>query len=295
MRILFIGTVKFSYNAFKTLLEEKANVVGLVTKASSKFNADFEDLSGLAEEYNIPYTFYAKSKFEEYRQFIFDKKPDIIYCFGWSHILTKDIFDFPKYGTVGFHPASLPNNRGRHPIIWALALGLKQTASTFFLMNEGADTGDIISQETVEINEADIADDLYTRIQSTALDQIKSFTKQMSENNGEIEKITQDPNEGNYWRKRGKNDGKLDFRMTSESIYNLVRALTKPYVGAHIELGEKDVIVWKAEKVKFSMPNFEPGKVLKADENGVLVKTSNGAILLTEHEFESLPKVNSYL
>ena len=52
---------------------------------------------------------------------------------------------------MGYHPAELPYNRGRHPIIWALALGLKSTASTFFYMKEGADDGDIISQEIVKL------------------------------------------------------------------------------------------------------------------------------------------------
>ena len=63
--------------------------------------------------------------------FITEKSPDVIYCFGWSHILSKKILKLPPYGVVGFHPAELPNNRGRHPIVWALFLGLKKTASTF--------------------------------------------------------------------------------------------------------------------------------------------------------------------
>jgi len=59
----------------------------------------------------------------------------------------KESLDLPHLGVIDFHPAALPANRGRHPIIWALVLGLQETASTFFFMDEGADSGDIISQE----------------------------------------------------------------------------------------------------------------------------------------------------
>lgn len=70
-------------------------------------------------------------------KFIRECNPDIIYCFGWSQLIKSEILNIPKLGVIGNHPAELPKNRGRHPIIWALALGLKQTASTFFIMNEG--------------------------------------------------------------------------------------------------------------------------------------------------------------
>ena len=56
-------------------------------------------------------------------------KPDLIFCFGWSSLIKKQILDIPKIGTLGFHPALLPKNKGRHPIIWSLVLGLKKTAS----------------------------------------------------------------------------------------------------------------------------------------------------------------------
>ena len=60
------------------------------------------------------------------------------------------ILDLAPLGIIGFHPAALPRNRGRHPIVWALVLGLEETASTFFFMDKGADTGDILSQEKIK-------------------------------------------------------------------------------------------------------------------------------------------------
>lgn len=63
--------------------------------------------------------------------FISSLNPDIIYCFGWSKLLSPEIFCLAPKGVIGFHPTKLPHNRGRHPIIWSLVLGLEETASTF--------------------------------------------------------------------------------------------------------------------------------------------------------------------
>lgn len=295
MKIVFIGTVEFSYLALETLIEMNAEVVGVVTKSVSKFNSDFYNLTPLCEENNIPYIYYSKDTKEDCEEFIFDKKPDVIYCFGWSHILNRRVFDFPTYGTIGYHPADLPNNRGRHPIIWALFLGLNETASTFFFMDEGADTGDIVSQEKILISDNDTAQTVYTKLKKVAVNQIKRLTIELAENDGKVTRIFQNKNEGNYWRKRGKKDGEIDFRMSSKAIYNLVRALTRPYVGAHINYQGEDIIVWKVEEVPVALDNLEPGLVLENDGNIIVVKCYDNAIKIVDHEFSDLPKKGEYL
>lgn len=295
MKILFIGTVDFSYRALDVLLENNKNIVGVITKKKSKFNSDFKDLTPLINQYNIDVLYKDEYGEKDLVNFIRNKKPDIIYCFGWSHILSSEILNIPSYGVIGFHPAELPNNRGRHPIIWALFLGLKQTASTFFFMDEGADTGDIISQEKVNISKFDTADSLYEKIINVGLKQILVFTKKLDKNNGNIDRVVQNKNEGNSWRKRGRIDGKIDFRMTTDAILNLVRALTKPYVGAHIEYKGEDVKVWKAEKESTKKTNYEPGKVLKIEGKSIVVKTYDAAIKITEHNFKEILKVGEYL
>jgi len=294
MKILFIGTVEFSYRALSSLLENDYDVVGLITKKVSKYNADFYDLTPLAEQYDVPLIYRNKDNEAELISFITEKSPDVIYCFGWSHILPNNILKLPSYGVVGFHPAELPNNRGRHPIIWALFLGLKQTASTFFIMDEGADTGDIISQEIIKI-ENDNAATTYNKIIDAAIKQILVFSKELQNNKGDIPRIIQDKDEGNSWRKREKDDGEIDFRMSSQAIVNLVKSLTKPYVGAHIEFDAEDVVVWKAIEEQTIHYNFEPGKVLDVEGNEIIVKTYDGAIRILEHEFNKLPVKGDYL
>lgn len=294
MRIFFIGTVQFSHAVLELLIKEKANIVGVATKAASDFNADFADLTPLCEKYNIPLKYAKDINHPNNVQFIRSTNPDIIYCFGWSSLLKKETLNLPRLGVIGFHPAALPENKGRHPLIWALALGLTETASSFFVMNENADDGNIIAQEKIKIEYEDDAASLYKKMTKAALKQVLVFTKQIQQT-GTLTYIKEN-GQGNHWRKRGKADGRIDFRMSSEAIYNLVRALARPYVGAHIEVKGEDIVVWKTRVEKFEKKNIEPGKVLEVKDNTILIKTYDGAIRLMEHEFGGrLPLENDYL
>jgi methionyl-tRNA formyltransferase len=293
MKIFFIGNVVSSYLALDRLIAIKADIVGVATKAASPFNTDHTDLTPLCTDNDIPYKLVNDINHPNNVAFIRNLKPDVIYCIGWSNLIKEEILNLPSIGVVGFHPAALPYNRGRHPIIWALALGLKKTASTFFFMDLQADTGDIISQKGITITNEDNAASLYDKIMVSALNQVEEITFQIQTNT--LIRTPQDTKLGNVWRKRGKADGEIDFRMNSISIYNLVRALTKPYVGAHIVFDAKDVIVWNTAIDFCDNDNIEPGKVLSVENNTVKVKTADGAILITKHEFDNLPTVGSYL
>lgn len=293
MKSIFIGSVEFSEQALKKMIDLGVDIKGVITKEASSFNSDFVDLSKLALKFNIPYLFTKDINSLEVSDWIRKKEPDVLFCFGWSQLLKKEILDIANIGVVGYHPAKIPENRGRHPLIWALALGLKETASTFFIMDEGADSGDIISQKSFKIDYEDYAEDVYKKMTRTALDQIEEFLPNLISN--EIERVSQDLSSGNKWRKRGKEDGKIDFRMSSSNIYNLVRALSKPYVGAHLVHEGSDIKVWRTNPVDFQNKNIEPGKILDIKKENILVKTGDAAIWLLDHEFSKIPQVNSYL
>ncbi|WP_107695723.1 formyltransferase family protein [Campylobacter concisus] len=293
MKILFIGAVEFSYKSLEKLIELNAEIVGVCTKKVSNFNSDFADLTPLCNKANIPLKYVDNINSNENIDWIRSLSPDIIFCFGWSNLIKKDLLGLPKMGVVGYHPALLPKNRGRHPLIWALALGLNVSGSTFFFMTEGADDGDILSQEEVEIFYEDDAKSLYNKVSNVALKQIETFLPKLQNNSFKV--IKQNNDLANTWRKRGKVDGKIDFRMTSRAIYNLVRALTKPYIGAHVEYNGQDVSIWKVEEVEFDQNNIEFGKVLENDGKGIVVKTYDKAIKIIDHNFKELPKVGDYI
>ncbi|PHO11966.1 methionyl-tRNA formyltransferase [Malaciobacter marinus] len=293
MKIVFIGTVEFSRKALQKLINIDAEVVGVCTKEKSTFNSDFADLTPLCNENSIPYKFVADINSKESIEWIQSLNPDIIFCFGWSNLIKKNLLKLSPMGVIGYHPAKLPQNRGRHPLIWALALGLKKSASTFFFMDEGADSGDILSQKYFDILDTDDAQTLYNKVIDTTLIQIEDFVPKLQNNS--YERIKQSHNLANTWRKRGKTDGKIDFRMSSKAIYNLVRALTKPYVGAHVEYKGQDISIWKVSIVENSQNNIECGKVLQSDNNIFTVKTYDGAIKILGHDFSEIPQVGEYL
>ncbi len=289
-KIVFIGCLKSSYVILECLLNNNYMVDGIVTMDSSPMNADFHSLASLAKKYGIDYFLTKNVNDTETLDFIKAKSPDIIYCFGWSKLLSKEILSVPSYGVVGFHPAALPANRGRHPLIWALALGLKKTASTFFMMDEGADTGAIISQKEMDIDYEDDALSLYNKTLETAKKQALSFTEQFMNNN--VKPIPQNPDDGNTWRKRGPMDGQIDWRMSCDGIYNLVRALTHPYVGAHFMWDDREIKVWKCKVISTrTYENIEPGKVISVNSStDYMVKAYDGIIHITDSEEVKLSK-----
>lgn len=293
MKIVFIGTVEFSKKTLEKLISLHANIVGVCTQEKSNFNSDFADLTELCIDNKISFKYVDDINVPENINWIDSLKPDIIFCFGWSSLIKKELLNLAPMGIVGFHPAKLPQNRGRHPLIWALALGLKESASTFFFMNEGADDGDILSQKNIDILYTDDAEILYDKITKSALTQIEEFLPFLEQKT--YKRVQQDHTKANVWRKRSKVDGKIDFRMSSDAIYNLVRALTKPYPGAHIEYEGKDISVWKIRVIENHEKNIESGKILECNGATIIVKTYDGAVEILEHDFKSLPKVGEYL
>lgn len=287
-------------------------IAGVATKDRSDFNADFCNLAPLCEIHRIPFIYAQDINAPSVRHFIHSCGSDVIYCFGWSSLIKHDLLE--SFPIIGYHPASLPSNRGRHPIIWAIALGLTRSASTFFLMDEGADSGAILSQMPFDIEFEDNAQSICDKTESIAQKQIRDFTsliishptltrdsKNLTPNQDKpyaqiLHSLStpQDHSMANLWRKRGVRDGIIDFRMSAIGIYNLIRALSKPYVGAEVIYDGMHYKIWEAKIVKVNQSNIEPGKVLCADSQGILIKAYDEAILLTQHNFQTLPKEGEY-
>lgn len=293
MRIVFIGAVEFSAHALRELIAMKCEIVGVCTLKESTFNTDHVDLTPIANDAGIPLLHVQNLDNPETLGWIRERKPDVIFCFGWSQLIKAPLLDLPPMGVVGFHPSELPANRGRHPLIWALVLGLRETASTFFLMDEGADSGELLSQEKVPIHASDDATKLYERVTEVALAQLRQFVPRLA--TGETQTILQDHRLANVWRKRGFVDGLIDWRMAAESIHNLVRGLTRPYAGAHFYHENQCIKVWKTMIEADAPANLEPGKVLSVDCNGVVVKAGIGAIRLLDCEPILCIKTGEYL
>lgn len=293
MKILFIGSVEFSEHLLRFLLDSKIGIEAIICRKPNLINSDFADLTKIAIENKIEYKIVNNINHINNINWIKNLEPDLILCMGWSSLLSDEILKIPKICTIGFHPSLLPKNRGRHPIIWSLFLNLKKTGSTFFIMNSKADEGDIISQKEIDIEFKDNANTLYNKIINTAKRQLVDVINNFQM--GKIELVKQNINSGNIWRKRIPKDGVIDFRMNSLSIYNLVRALSNPYVGAEFNFKDESIKVWDSEIYIYENINDEPGKILNYSNNNLLVKTYDSAILLKSINYDFKPFIGDYI
>lgn len=285
MRIGFIGCVESSARFLTALLNasnKPFEVVGVVTLSASKLNADFVDLTPMCRQFNVPLHYEDPKDRAASHMFLSALKPDVVFCMGWSHLLADSMLSLAPLGVVGFHPAKLPQNRGRHPIVWALALGLTETASTLFQMDAEADSGPILSQVNIPISTSDDANTLYQKILAVGAAQVIEVATELATDSAKP--IVQDHQLATSWRKRSRSDGLIDWRMHAQSIYNLVRALTRPYPGAEFRVDEHMVQVWRAAVCATPYPsNAEPGKVLAVENGEVIVKCGlNTALRIKE-------------
>lgn len=285
MRIVFLSNVNFGVDVLSTLkLKNTITIAGIITTKSDIYkNSDFSDLSKALKQTHVPVHYTTDINAKETIDWLSSVSCDLLVCVGWSRILGKNILSIPKFGVIGYHPSLLPKNAGRHPIIWAIALGLRWTGSSFFMMDELIDHGHIISQRRVRIPRKYKARDLYARLVKVASLQLKDLLSDFNWSESNNLKVSKKSN-GNTWRKRSIGDGQIDWRMNSNSIVNLSKALSAPYGSASFVYNGQEYRVLEIKKAKCLAKNVEPGKVIKNDGGSFIVKCGKGAvrIIMTE-------------
>jgi len=294
-KVLLIGCVETSKIALDALQSSpECQLVGVVCKSKSPQNSDFCDLANDAREYDIPCLELEKNNNEKILNFLIEQKSDFVFCIGWSHLLPNEMFSaLPETKFIGYHPAPLPFGRGRHPLIWAMALGLKETASCLFFMEETADTGAILSQVAIPISSDETASTLYQKACVTLKTQIVELTADF---NTHIDQAKpQDPDNNSNWRKRSPRDGTIDWRMTAQAISHLVNALAKPYPGATADYMDNSFTIHEVEIFAGETDDFaEPGKILDIQGDKILVKCWQSALWLKKHDLVEAPKIGEY-
>lgn len=284
MNIVLMGCVKSSEVALATLLSiPEVTVAGVVTVRRSAINSDYVDLTPIAEKAGVPIFYdHGRSHTAELVQFIHEHNADYVFCIGWSQLLTKEVLAAPKRGVIGYHPTLLPKNRGRHPIIWAIALGLTETGSSLFLMDEGADSGPIISQKKLALAPRETAGSLYNKLLVLLDEQLRECVPQLAA--GTLVPQPQDHTQASYWHKRGKADGEIDWNKPAIDIDRLVRALGAPYPGAHFVRGGRDIIVAESRLAESADSGRKPGEIVARDGNYLLVKCGQGMLWILPQE-----------
>lgn len=168
---------------------------------------------------------------------------DWLFIIGWSQIASAEVLSIPSKGTIGAHPTLLPVGRGRAPIPWAILKGLPETGVTFFLVDEGVDTGPIVEQEPITIEPTEDAGSLYRKVVTVHRRLIGEVWCQLTDDTVHAE--PQDESRTTYWPRRKPADGEIHSTMTVEEIDRLVRAVTRPYPGAFVRREGEVVRIWE--------------------------------------------------
>ena len=284
-RLVVLGTVRFSATCLTALRDSGANVVGVITGTERVLmrHADSCSLEPIARDAGIPCLAVDQVNGANVLSWLRERAPDVLLVVGWSQLVGHAVMQVPSLAAIGSHPTLLPEGRGRHPIIWTLIKGLRRGGLTFFILADDADAGDIVLQEAFEITDADDANTVYTRVEHLGARMMPALAAAIER--GLPGRCAQDPAAVTVYPKRTERDGEVDWHGPAAHARNLVRALTKPYPGAHTFVrrsGHDDrVIVWRASLAEGPLGR-DPGTVVMIGTTPI-VRAADGWLRLDRH------------
>ncbi|MEH7225234.1 formyltransferase family protein [Bacillus sp. JJ1566] len=251
-KIAFATCVQLGMSCIEEIYEIGGNLDLMITlkdeKAKNKSGRIY--LDDLAQQHEVPLLKINNINDQEVLDALKEFKIDWLFIIGWSQIAKKEVLETPTYGCIGMHPTLLPLGRGRAAIPWAIIKGLNKTGVTMFKLDEGVDTGDIIGQGVIELDETITATDLYQKVDDMHITLISRYFKDIVTNN--ITLIKQDESKATEWPGRKPEDGEIVSTMTMDEASRLVRAVTHPYPGAFYKNNGKTIRIWSAKTSKDS-------------------------------------------
>ena len=301
MRIVFMGTPDFAVPALKALAESDRHQVTLVVtqpdrpKGRSGKPAP-SDVKKCALEYNIPVFQPEKIREKEAADRLYEEKADIFVVAAFGQILPKEILEMPRYGCVNIHGSLLPKYRGAAPIQWAVLNGERQAGNTIMQMNEGLDTGDILAQESVLLEERETAGSLYEKLSQMGGSLLLKTLDLLEK--GAVIPVPQDDAKSCYAKMLRKEMGQIDWNKSAEDIGRLVRGMN-PWPSAYTHWNGKLLKIWMAAPVSEkdsealegtasakNTPDVRPGTVVTAAKNRLWIQTGNGLLALEDLQLE---------
>jgi methionyl-tRNA formyltransferase len=199
---------------------------------------------------------------------------DVMVVAAYGLILPRSTLDIKP--CINIHGSILPRWRGAAPIHRAIEAGDAETGVTIMEMEEGLDTGPMLLVERVAIEDTDTTGSLHDKLAALGGRMIVDALHKMAQ--GGLEAVPQ-PEEGvTYAAKIGKEEAKLDWALPALALARKVRAFN-PFPGAHGQAGTTTIKIWNAQPAD---GRGQPGQVLQADAQGIVVACGTGALRLTE-------------
>lgn len=297
LNFIVIGTTVLTINYAEAIIGGGDNVVGMISLPSDSRPLNSVDIHGYCQRNNIPYLEVDDINSEHATTWAKCLAPHYIVS-AWPHILKGEIFTVPSGCIIGSHPTDLPYNRGRHPLHWLIVLGFNQSQMSFFRMDEGIDSGEILHKEAFEIGDASIGTVL-DRMNEAAIKGLVSLIGKLK--SGSNIGLPQDHGESNYWRKRSPHDSTIDPRLTVDTICRIVRSFSSPFPCSTLRIGDAVYPICASEPVSGLgdedwIKRLEPGKVVDATDKYLIMKADDGLVRLeSEIPFSEVIKRVKYI
>lgn len=290
MRIVFMGTPDFAVESLKILVENKYDVVGVITMpdkpAGRGHKVQFSPVKQYALEQNLHLLQPEKLKDEAFLQELRSLQADLQIVVAFR-MLPEVVWDMPKFGTFNLHASLLPQYRGAAPINWAIINGDKETGATTFFLTHEIDTGKIIQQEKISIYETDNAGIVHDRLMEMGARLVKKTVDMLVE--GKIDAVDQaqfihSGLELKAAPKIFKETCQIDLSWNVERVYNFVRGMS-PYPTAWLDLqfpNQQEKMILKVFETEKEICNQELaiGTVITDGKKYAKVALSDGFINL---------------
>jgi len=293
-RCALAGSVTFSRIALEALFRNGLPVVGVLglNEARSANVSDYARLDDVAAAHGVEYRGFDNINEPSVVEAVRNWKPDLLFVAGLSQLVKAELMSLPRLGCVGFHPTPLPYGRGRAPVAWLTYDGTPGAVS-FFLIDDGVDSGPVFVQEPYAVDGDATAADVIENVRTAIARALDRWLPRLRD--GEFDPVPQDESRASYFGRRSPEDGLIDWRDSSESIHRLVRAAGRPYPGAYTYAGGAKLLVWRSAREHELRFRGVIGRILKIGESGsLLVQTGNGLLWLEETEIvppEATPRI----
>lgn len=298
MKIIFMGTPDFAASALEKIVEAGHEINLVVTQPDKPKGRSGElqvsDVKACALKHGFPVFQPERIKLPENVAYLKNYEADIYVVAAFGQILSQEILDIPKFGCVNIHASLLPKYRGAAPIQQAIIDGEKTTGVTIMQMAAGMDTGDILLQREIPIDDNETGGGLFDKLSELGAELIAEALPKIER--GELTPVPQDEKLATKCGKLSKNMGKIDFNKSAVTIRNLVRGLN-PWPSAYTRLDGKMLKIWSADAIDDKnvkeiagnvevLKNAAPGTVSFVTKDAVGVATGKGTLVLKEVQLE---------
>jgi methionyl-tRNA formyltransferase len=293
MRIGWVGFHEEGLLPLRTLLERGVAIQGVITltpvEAAKRSGA--ADYPGLCREFCVPLLEVQDINGEDGIAALRALQLDLAFVIGWTQLVRPSARALVSRGVIGAHASLLPRNRGRAPVNWALIRGERETGNTLLWLDDAVDGGEVIDQTVIPITAYDTCATIYGRVAESTRDMILKALPPLMDGTrlGTPQPQAVEP----ALPRRRPGDGLIDWSLGHAQVYDLVRALTRPYPGAFGWLDGRRWTVWHCASIATTGRRAgKPGTVISpvvspvADACGQLVQCGEGMVVLLEVEGE---------